>query len=149
MITRDFYNGIPDETFNRLYMVRDEYRINPLSFEPGGSIVVVDYTSKEVLGYDKVKDTFAYIRIILNDIFISHNKDAEFTKLNIELSDDLTAENPIEDIIHRKYINSIFVKSEIENGRYYKDCFHLIWTNTDKIKPIIASAKFYHEVILS
>jgi hypothetical protein len=48
-------------------LVDDKFRTNPLSLEPGGSIVEVVYPSGAVNRYDKVKNTTAFINKILRD----------------------------------------------------------------------------------
>lgn len=41
--------------------VSDEFRINPLSLEPGGSIVTVFFSNGNILDYDKVKSPKKYV----------------------------------------------------------------------------------------
>jgi hypothetical protein len=47
--------GLPKSLVNDVLWVAREYRTNPLSHEPGGSDVVVEYHNDEVLGYDWIK----------------------------------------------------------------------------------------------
>jgi len=44
----------------KIYNVSDEYRINKLSLEPGGSVVTA-YYEKYICVYDKVKNPQRYI----------------------------------------------------------------------------------------
>ena len=44
--------------------VGDEYRTNPLSLRPGGSVVMVVFSSGRTLEYDKVKSPKKYISTI-------------------------------------------------------------------------------------
>ena len=44
--------------------VKDKYRTNPLSLEPGGNNVTVNYADGKSFEYDKVKKPGAYIRRI-------------------------------------------------------------------------------------
>ena len=44
--------------------VGDEYRTNPLSLRPGGSVVMVVFSSGRTLEYDKVKSPKKYIATI-------------------------------------------------------------------------------------
>jgi hypothetical protein len=46
--------------------VKDEYRTNPLSLEPGGHQVTVFYDNGSNFVYDKVKKPSSYIRNIYN-----------------------------------------------------------------------------------
>lgn len=51
--------------------VGDNYRTNPLSHKPGGSVVRVTFKNGNVLDYDKVKHPQAFIKKIMergNDI---------------------------------------------------------------------------------
>jgi len=44
--------------------VGDEYRTNPLSLKPGGSIVTVVFSDGKMLDYDKVKSPKKYVASI-------------------------------------------------------------------------------------
>jgi len=44
--------------------VGDEFRINPLSLKPGGSIVTVIFSNGKMLDYDKVKSPKKYVASI-------------------------------------------------------------------------------------
>lgn len=46
--------------------VGDEFRINPLSLKPGGSIVSVVFSNGSILEYDKVKSPKKYVASIPN-----------------------------------------------------------------------------------
>ena len=52
--------------------VGDEYRINPLSLEPGGFIVTVVFSNGKTLEYDKVKSPRKYVARIPGKENISH-----------------------------------------------------------------------------
>lgn len=68
--------------------VSDEFRTNPLSLKPGGSIVSVRFSDGRMLDYDKVKSPKKYIASIperedIIAIFINGNRvwtDEEKTK---------------------------------------------------------------------
>jgi hypothetical protein len=44
--------------------VADEFRTNPLSLKPGGSIVTVVFSNGKMLDYDKVKSPKKYVASI-------------------------------------------------------------------------------------
>lgn len=44
------------------YHVSDEYRTNPMSLKPGGSVIEVFHASGLVLEYDKIKFPSKYLR---------------------------------------------------------------------------------------
>jgi len=48
------------------YWVADEFRTNPDSLLPGGSIVSVEYYSGEIKIYDKIKKPVNYINVIMS-----------------------------------------------------------------------------------
>lgn len=48
--------------------VKDNYRTNPLSLQPGGSTVKAIHETGKVFVYDKVKSPGAYIKRISTDI---------------------------------------------------------------------------------
>jgi hypothetical protein len=59
--------------------VSDEFRTNPLSLKPGGSIVSVIFSNGRMLDYDKVKSPKKYIASIperedITAIFINGNR---------------------------------------------------------------------------
>lgn len=62
------YIGLPPELRGRVYWVERERRKNPLSHQPGGSDVVVEYGDGRVFGYDWVKSTAPYVRTFVEDL---------------------------------------------------------------------------------
>lgn len=59
--------------------VGDEYRTNPLSLKPGGSIVTVVFSNGRMLDYDKVKSPKKYVGSIperedITAIFVNGNQ---------------------------------------------------------------------------
>ena len=58
--------GLPKSLVNEVLWVARKYRTNSLSHEPGGSDVVVEYHSNEVLGYDWIKFPSKYVSRIWN-----------------------------------------------------------------------------------
>jgi hypothetical protein len=49
------------------FYVKDKYRTNPLSLQPGGHTVSVEYENGDVLRYDKIKSPKTYVRTIEYD----------------------------------------------------------------------------------
>ena len=68
--------------------VADEYRTNPLSLSPGGSVVTVVFSDGRMLDYDKVKSPKKYVASIpqredITAVYINGNQvwtDKEETK---------------------------------------------------------------------
>ena len=59
--------------------VGDEFRTNPLSLKPGGSIVTVIFSNGRMLDYDKVKSPKKYVASIperedITAIFVNGNR---------------------------------------------------------------------------
>ena len=55
------YLGLPKRLVDAVLWVAREYRTNPLSHEPGGSDVVVEYHNNSVFGYDWIKFPSRYV----------------------------------------------------------------------------------------
>ena len=68
------YLGLPENLALKVLIVKDNYRVNPLSKEPGGISVVVEYTDGQVLLYDKIKMPSKYIKQIISDHPTNLNK---------------------------------------------------------------------------
>jgi len=68
--------------------VGDEYRTNPLSLKPGGSVVTVVFSDGRMLDYDKVKSPKKYVASIpqredITAVYVNGNQvwtDKEETK---------------------------------------------------------------------
>lgn len=59
--------------------VADEFRTNPLSLRPGGSIVTVMFSNGKMLDYDKVKSPKKYVASIpqredITAVFVNGNQ---------------------------------------------------------------------------
>lgn len=59
--------------------VADEFRTNPLSLSPGGSIVTVVFSNGRMLDYDKVKSPKKYVASIpqkedITAVFVNGNQ---------------------------------------------------------------------------
>lgn len=59
--------------------VTDEFRTNPLSLSPGGSIVTVMFSNGKMLDYDKVKSPKKYVASIpqkedITAVFVNGNQ---------------------------------------------------------------------------
>lgn len=59
--------GLPQSLIDEVLWVAREYRTNPLSHEPGGSDVVVEFHNDDVLGYDWIKFPSKYVSRIWNE----------------------------------------------------------------------------------
>ena len=53
--------GLPEDVFQKIFLVAEQYRTNVLSLIPGGSEVIVEYNTGSVRLYDKIKDPSSYI----------------------------------------------------------------------------------------
>ena len=60
-IIRNVFLGLPESLKDLVLWVNDKYRTNPLSLQPGGSDVVVEYHNNNVYGYDRIKFPSAYV----------------------------------------------------------------------------------------
>lgn len=55
------YEGVPAHLYQQVKWVATEYRTHPLSHEPGGCNIIVEYHNGKVLGYNRVKFPSYYI----------------------------------------------------------------------------------------
>ena len=62
------YDGLPFFIVENVKWVSDDYRTNPLSLEPGGTDVIVEYVGQLVLGYDKIKHSQEYIKVAASNL---------------------------------------------------------------------------------
>jgi hypothetical protein len=62
------YDGLPSFIAESVKWVSDDYRTNPLSLEPGGTDVIVEYVGQLVLGYDKIKYSQEYIKVAASNL---------------------------------------------------------------------------------
>ena len=59
------YTGLPKKLADQVLWVERKFRVNELSYQPGGFDVVVEYSSGKVFGYDWIKRPSQYIGRIL------------------------------------------------------------------------------------
>jgi hypothetical protein len=58
------YLGLPKYLKDKVLWVSRNYRTNPLSHEPGGADVVVEYSNGQAYGYDWIKKPSFYVQTI-------------------------------------------------------------------------------------
>lgn len=75
---QDTFNNILKSS-KRTFRVSDEYRTNPLSVKPGGSIIKVIYKDGSIRIYDKIKNVEAYKRFLWNS---SKNEIEDVTEMD-------------------------------------------------------------------
>lgn len=117
---KSIYEGLPDKLVDKVYNVADSYRVNPLSLKKGGVEIIVEYTTGEVLQYDKVKYPSRYVFTILKQVVSQAIND-----------------NNIEELV-RENLKKVFVK-ETSKDQKYKE----IWNSSKKFKKLIASLMKY------
>lgn len=117
------YLGLPKSLVDAVLWVSREFRTHPLSHEPGGSDVVVEYHSGRALGYDWIKYPSRYIaKIFSKDISNEYEEFEEFGEEE-QLS-----------IIKMK-IARIFAR-QYESEEYEKVAFELVWdSETSNVLP--------------
>jgi len=94
-----------------IFWVGDKHRTHAWSIEPGGSTVVVEYLSGQILGYDKVKRPHRYMPKIFRD-----DKKSIYCNWN-----DETLYKYLDD-----YVKKIYAAQEGSNT------LNPIWKNGDK-----------------
>lgn len=118
------YYGLPTIIAQNVKWVGDEYRTNPLSLEPGGTDVVVEYVGHIVLGYDKIKKSESYIDKVASSLkskgkIVSvyariYNDEYEFKTIPFQKVWDKTYAKPLSHYLKR--YDSVFY----ELGKTYK-----------------------------
>ncbi len=110
-IIRDekYYAGLPEDLINSVFWVGREFRRNPLSHQPGGCNLIIEYQDGRILEYDWIKQPSYYI-----------NK-AIYNQINHQLGDYQLSNHKflsVEDImeISREYFKRIFVKQYTYDG---------------------------------
>lgn len=61
---REIIFGELQKQSKKTFKVSDEYRTNPLSKQPGGSTVQVEYSDGSIRIYDKIKNVDAYTKFL-------------------------------------------------------------------------------------
>ena len=102
------YIGLPKKLADAVLWVAEEYRTNPLSHEPGGSDVVVEFHNDNVYGYDRIKFPSKYVSKIWTKGISKIHDDYE----------DWEEEEQIEEI--KKEIKRIFAR------KYKKENFEIV-----------------------
>jgi hypothetical protein len=112
------YIGLPDEFKGRVLRIEDEFRTNPLSLQPGGSDVVIEYHDGNVFGYDRIKDTTRYISTIFSK------------KYNLEIENfEERSESSQMDIVKSK-ICRIYARNYKDENDFKNIPFKEIWNHS-------------------
>lgn len=123
------YLGLPEGFELIVLWVSEEYLTNQLSHELGGSDVVIEYHSGNIVGYDRVKFPSRYIAKIFQ---IGMSKEYEnFEKL--EYDEELTIiKGEVARIFARKYNSDDYDKVPFEEIWNYKTAKNLPWEGLEK-----------------
>jgi hypothetical protein len=97
---KNVYLGLPKSLAEAVLWVSREYRKNPLSHEPGGSDVIVEYHSDTVLGYDWIKFPSKYVDKIWTSGMIEEYDDYQEWDEESQMEE---IKNVIKRIYARKY----------------------------------------------
>ncbi len=62
---KNIYIGLPDDFKGKVFWVKEQYRIHPWSFEPGGFDIIVEYYNNKILAYNRIKIPPSYIKKII------------------------------------------------------------------------------------
>ncbi|MCH7410189.1 hypothetical protein MM239_12345 [Belliella sp. DSM 111904] len=120
--------GIPEKLKSKISWIDREYRLNILSFEPGGTDIVVEFTNGEVRGYDWVKYPGKYFKRIFEREYLSGK----------EIKDELAF---FKTIVYR-----IFAR-KFKSENYNSEPFTEIWNSkNDNILPYNLLDSFTSEI---
>lgn len=103
------YIGIPSELKSLIFWVGREFRKSDLSFEIGGSDIIIEYTNGKVFGYDWIKYPGRYVKKIFDDGFLKYQylNEVQVVKENVSR------------IFARKY----------DKDKYGTETFTEVWNN--------------------
>ena len=111
------YLGLPYSLVDAVLWVSRKYRTNPLSHEPGGSDVVVEYHNENVFGYDWIKKPSRYVSAIWSKGISEIHEDYE----------EWEEEDQLEEI--KKEIRSIYARKYLRKEDFDKIPFKEIWNS--------------------
>jgi hypothetical protein len=117
------YTGLPEILSKKVRWVSREYRTNPLSHDPGGSDVIVEYHKGTVLGYDWIKFPSKYIRKIFN---------GEISRKN-ETFESLNSSQQVE--IFRVEVRRIYARKYEKDEDFENIPFREIWNHDSPQDP--------------
>ena len=109
--------GLPKELVDSVLWVSRKYRTNPLSHEPGGCDVVIEYHNGDVFGYDWIKFPSRYVRTIW---------DKDISEIHDDYQ-DWDEEDQIEEI--KKEIKSIFAR-KYKKINFKTERYKEIWNSS-------------------
>lgn len=114
---KNVYVGLPDHLVDRILWVARKFRTNPLSYDPGGSDVIVEYHLGNALGYDWIKYPSLYISSIFDQAIIKEYKNFE----DLEETDQLG-------IVKSKF-NRIYARKYKDEDEFLIVPFEEIWNS--------------------
>jgi|GEM_PF-4093616 len=109
------YIGLPVHIATQILWVDVKFRTNPLSKQPGGNDIVVEYKDGKALGYDNIKVPSIYVDKIISDQF-----QKSFSKF-----EELNRIKKIEVI--KTYINRVYARSYKNNSEFLDKPYEEIW----------------------
>ena len=72
---KNIYIGLPNDLVEKIYIVNEEYRTNPLSKIKGGLDIVIEYLGGSALLYNNIKNPYKYIKKVILTHPVNLNKD--------------------------------------------------------------------------
>lgn len=121
------YIGIPLELQSLIFWVSRQFRKNDLSFEIGGTDIIIEYKNGKIFGYDWVKYPGRYIKKVFEQTFLKNHNTSEI---------EIIKEN-VSRIFARKY----------ETNKYETEQFIEVWNNkTANCLPYSILDEFTNEI---
>jgi hypothetical protein len=114
---KKIYIGLPSEFKDKVLWIADNYRTNPLSHQPGGNDVIIEYTNGKIYAYDRIKLPSLYINKIVVNYFI---------KKSLSLN-DLDKDEQVR--IVKSEVRRLFARNYIDQDDYKTSAFEEIWDN--------------------
>ncbi len=114
---KNVYDGLPPHLATKVLWVDDKYRINPLSLIQGGTDVIVEYHSKEVFGYDKIKFPSKYMDKIFHAYFEEQGVNYSFDDIKQGL------------LVIKTVIKRLFARQYRDENDYETASFQEVWNS--------------------
>lgn len=131
------YIGLPHQLVSKVLWVERRFRTNSLSHQPGGYDVVIEFKSKNVLGYDWIKKPSSYVDKVLSK---------EAVKSGQKNYADLHDETQL--IVAKELIKKMYARNYENDSEYETSEFKEVWDSEEAtLTPRKALEKLEDELL--
>ncbi|GAA4507269.1 hypothetical protein GCM10023172_37620 [Hymenobacter ginsengisoli] len=132
---KKIYLGLPEHIASKALWIERQFRVNELSYQPGGHDIVIEYNSGNVFVYDWIKRPSYYISKVLAN-------EAREADMDFDFQDDTTILE-----VSKKLIKSAYCKYYSRQEESQDIFFEKVWdVTTASISVVEALKKYENEV---